>query len=196
MSKRNLEHQAGPCALLLVKLMHSSGDNPNSLANKLKNRNMQSLLQRFMGGATKEPRRSSLKPVADFYGVQVDAFFNPELASRMLLEVSESLASRISAVRKKNNLSAEAVSQKSSIPLSDLLALESGANEDIPGAQVFPLAEALGVSARWLLTGGGSLTYPPILREQRKDIDRLVAHLSALDDVKVHGLMDLLGIRR
>lgn len=54
--------------------------NPNSLADTLKNRSLQSQIQRFLDGKTKHPRWETLKPVADYLGIRVEALFDSEVA--------------------------------------------------------------------------------------------------------------------
>jgi len=67
---------------LLQLLMEQSRENPNSLANKLKNRSLQSQLQRFLDGRTSNPRASTLQPVAQHYHVDVAAFLSADAASK------------------------------------------------------------------------------------------------------------------
>lgn len=69
---------------LLNELMTRKGVNPNSLAEALKLKTLQSQLFRFLSGETKEPRRATLKPVADFFGVNIEAFYNPSLADEVM----------------------------------------------------------------------------------------------------------------
>jgi len=66
---------------LLQRLLERSGENPNSLAVKLKRAPLQSQLHRFLAGLAKEPRRSTLQPVAEFYDVPLDAFYEAAQAS-------------------------------------------------------------------------------------------------------------------
>lgn len=67
----------------LNALMAQSGDNPHSLAAKVRARYgtgpTQPTLARIADGTSMEPRRSSLKPVADFYGVTVDQLFQGDI---------------------------------------------------------------------------------------------------------------------
>lgn len=58
---------------ILQDLIDKTGENPNSLAAKT---NVgQSTIQRLLAGATKEPRRGTLEPIARFYGFPVEMFF-------------------------------------------------------------------------------------------------------------------------
>lgn len=73
---------------LLGRLMAIYGDNPNSLAMKLQAKGVkQPQIYKFHTGQTKEPRRSTLTPVADFYKVPIEAFFNEELAGELLAKL-------------------------------------------------------------------------------------------------------------
>ena len=69
---------------LLKALMERSGDNPNSLAAKLNQATKQPQIHRFITGEAKEPRRSTLQPVADHYKVNIEAFYDDELARELL----------------------------------------------------------------------------------------------------------------
>lgn len=69
---------------LLQTLMELSGDNPNSLAGKLRQKTKQPQLFKFLSGISKEPRRSTLQPVADFYKINVEAFYDPAVAAQVM----------------------------------------------------------------------------------------------------------------
>lgn len=74
---------------LLQELLHRSGHNAANLSTKLYEKGVrQSLLSRFLSGNTKEPRRSTLSPIADYYGISVDAFFDEALAAKILEQIS------------------------------------------------------------------------------------------------------------
>lgn len=77
---------------LLLELMRRSGDNPNSLAAKLNQKTKQPQIYKFLEGVAKEPRRSTLQPVADFYGISIEAFYDPVLAHSMLKELQSGTA--------------------------------------------------------------------------------------------------------
>jgi transcriptional regulator with XRE-family HTH domain len=65
---------------LLKALMTAAGENPNSLADALGARTLQSQIARFIDGRTRNPRWSTLEPVARHYGVKVEAFLDDEAA--------------------------------------------------------------------------------------------------------------------
>ena len=75
---------------LLSRLMTLYGDNPNSLAAKLAAHGVkQPQIYKFQTGQTKEPKRSTLAPVADFYKVPVDAFFDEAAAAEQLAKLDQ-----------------------------------------------------------------------------------------------------------
>ena len=61
-------------------LMDRRGENPHALAAAVKNATKQPQIHKFLAGIAKEPRRTTLQPVADYYGVSVDAFYDPDKA--------------------------------------------------------------------------------------------------------------------
>ena len=67
----------------LQALLDLRGLNPNAMAKKAGNHALQSTVARFLGG--NQSRRSTMQPVADFFGVDVGGFYDPDKA-RMELE--------------------------------------------------------------------------------------------------------------
>lgn len=74
-------------AMLLKDFMQGLLDeaklNPNSLANRMKTRSVQSMVERITEGKTVNPRRSTIEPVAEFFSVPLAAFFDLELAGKI-----------------------------------------------------------------------------------------------------------------
>jgi hypothetical protein len=68
---------------LLQTLMDDAGLNPNSLSAATRGRTKQPQIFRFVNGLSKEPKRSTLEPLADYFGVPVDAFFDPLEAQKV-----------------------------------------------------------------------------------------------------------------
>lgn len=62
----------------LQALLDLRGLNPNSMAKKAGNHALQSTVARFLGG--NQSRRSTMQPVADFFGVDVGGFYDPDKA--------------------------------------------------------------------------------------------------------------------
>lgn len=73
----------------LRELMRRSGDNPNSLAAKLNKKTAQPQIYKFLEGIAKEPRRTTLKPVADFYKVAVEAFYSSAMADQEIKRLND-----------------------------------------------------------------------------------------------------------
>lgn len=69
---------------LLRELMRRSGDNPNSLAAALNQRTKQPQIYKFLEGIAKEPKRSTLLPVAQHYGVDIEAFYSEAVAAKVM----------------------------------------------------------------------------------------------------------------
>lgn len=59
-------------------MMDARGINPNALARATGTKQPQ--IYRFLTGIAVEPKRSTLEPVAKFFGVDVEAFFHPKVA--------------------------------------------------------------------------------------------------------------------
>lgn len=71
---------------LLRALMDRDGLNSNSLATRLRNKSMQSHVYRYLKGVAKEPKRETLRPIADHFGVPLAAFYDPVLAEQIAVE--------------------------------------------------------------------------------------------------------------
>ena len=86
--------------------------------------------------------------------------------------------------------------------LANLCGLTKGAisqyelgNNSVAGENVFKLADALNVSARWLMTGTGSAT---LLNEDPfpvEKVTRIARHLAGLPDERLKALGVVLGIK-
>lgn len=74
---------------LLRLLMEKRGLNANSLADMLRDRSKQSQIQRYLAGNTKSPRPGTLEPIAKFFGIGIEAFYQPviarEIAQKLIL---------------------------------------------------------------------------------------------------------------
>lgn len=75
-------------------LLNKSGHNPTSLATELAKQGNeavdQSILHRLKSGKTKEPKRHNVRPIADFYGVDIEAFYDPAIAAGEAARLSRS----------------------------------------------------------------------------------------------------------
>lgn len=66
--------------------MDAAGENAHGVAVSLRNKSLQSYIWKFTHGRAKEPRRSSLQPLADRYRVPVEAFYDSSIAARIAAE--------------------------------------------------------------------------------------------------------------
>lgn len=71
---------------LLTALMAAAHENAYAVATSLKKPSLQSYIWKFTNGVAKEPRRSSLQPLADRYSVPVEAFYDPKIAEQIAIE--------------------------------------------------------------------------------------------------------------
>lgn len=74
---------------LLSELMSRSGHNPTSLSRALGNKVKQPQIYKFVEGITEEPKRSTLTPIADYYGISMEAFFDETLADALLRAIAD-----------------------------------------------------------------------------------------------------------
>jgi len=68
---------------LLSLLMKKRGMNANALAVLLRDRSLQSQIQRYVSGRTKNPRPDTLEPIARFFGIGIEAFYQPTIARQI-----------------------------------------------------------------------------------------------------------------
>lgn len=71
---------------LLQALMTRAGHNPNSLAEAIHDPSKQGQIWRFLNGQTKEPRGETLRPLASFFHIPVEALRNPTVAAQVAEE--------------------------------------------------------------------------------------------------------------
>lgn len=107
---------------------------------------------------------------------------------------SVGLGARITEARKRKGLSRAALAKRVDLTSTAIMFLETGKSKDLAGANVFPMADALGVSARWLLTGVEGDDAP---HETQHDaaVLRLSRLLAVVDEERLHAVMTLLNVR-
>lgn len=105
----------------LQALLDSKKLNPHSLALKMDRITLQSGIQRYLDGTTKEPRRSTFGPVAEFFGVELDGFYNPSVAKNELLRLGllKKNDEAIFLHREKSNVSE--IERRAKVPLISLI---------------------------------------------------------------------------
>lgn len=65
---------------LLHLLLVRRGMRPNALATALNGQVKQPQIHKFLTGTAKEPRRTTLAPIAKYFDVPIDAFYDQQLA--------------------------------------------------------------------------------------------------------------------
>lgn len=109
-----------------------------------------------------------------------------------------SLGERIIEARQKQGMTKAELARKASLSSAAIGFLESGSSKSIAGENLFPISDALNVSARWLITGrqpkpiDGAV--PSI--QEREEVVLLARHLATLEPEKIEAAMILLGVRR
>lgn len=72
---------------LLRRLLDQRQLTVNALAHILRKRTLQSQMQRYLSGDTKSPRPDTLAPIAKYFGIGVEAFYQPAIAKRIATEL-------------------------------------------------------------------------------------------------------------
>lgn len=108
------------------------------------------------------------------------------------------LADRIKAAREAKGMTRAELARRVKISSTAMTFLEEGHSKDLQGSNVFPMADALGVSARWLLTGkepAGSAEAPEATKRDEM-VARLAQALAMVDEERLAAVMTLLNLRR
>lgn len=105
-------------------------------------------------------------------------------------------ADRLRSTRERRGFTQADLARRLGLTRAAISQLESTDTKSVRGDNLFPLADALGVNARWLMTGKGDpgdradTVVPPLSKEER-----IARHLAALPDDKLDALITLLGIK-
>lgn len=102
---------------------------------------------------------------------------------------------RIAKARQDIGISQTLLARRAGLSPGAISLLESGASKSLASENVFPIADALNVSARWLLTGRSPrpIDGATPLPHENADVMLLARHLATLDSEKVQAVMLLLG---
>lgn len=68
---------------LLKLLLNAKGMNGNSLSKALNGKVQQPQINKFLNGVSSEPRRSTMAPIAEYFAVPIDAFYDEFLADKV-----------------------------------------------------------------------------------------------------------------
>ena len=101
------------------------------------------------------------------------------------------VGTRIKAAREVIGMTRAQLSRATGLTQS----LENGDSKGVAGENVFPIADALKISARWLLTGEEAIPVDGAAMQMSHDIRTLATHLSTLDPDRVNAAMTLFGLR-
>ena len=87
---------------LLQLLLDKRGMTANALATAIKGATKQPQIHKFLSGTANEPRRSTLAPIADYFKIPVDAFYDEFLADKTafqlgLIEATQAGAEAVTA---------------------------------------------------------------------------------------------------
>ena len=106
------------------------------------------------------------------------------------------LGERIQRGRALKGLSRSALASLVGVTEGAIRSLEEGRSKDISGSNVFPLADALGVSARWLITGSVSEEDKGTrcACEASGSIANLASRLSQVEEDKMRAALVLLDV--
>lgn len=108
-----------------------------------------------------------------------------------------SLGQRLTHARVQAGLSQAELSRRVGISEAAVSQLESGDSKDIAGKNVFPIADAVNVSARWLLTGENAMAKDGAPKQDfSAEVVDLARHLATVETNRVHAALVLLGVRR
>ncbi len=103
-------------------------------------------------------------------------------------------ADRFSEARKAAGFTQEYLANLCGLTKGAISQYELGHNS-VAGENVFKLADALHVSARWLMTGAGSVTSLNDEPVPAGRVDRIAKHLAGLPDERLDALGVVLGIK-
>lgn len=68
---------------LMQMLLDLDGLNPSTLSQRLGGVPSQPQIYKFVNGVVHEPKRQALQPIADYYKISIEAFYDEEMASEI-----------------------------------------------------------------------------------------------------------------
>lgn len=106
------------------------------------------------------------------------------------------LSERIQWARENAGINRATLARRIKISQTAIQFLETGLSKDVAGVNLFPLADAMRVNARWLITGRGSPNQDVGLGDSERDesILRLAAQLVKADPEDLQAVMRLLRL--
>jgi len=103
-------------------------------------------------------------------------------------------AKRFKLAREHAGLSLAKVSERIGVSTQAAWNYENRPDGSVSVDLLFPLADALGVEARWLATGDGEMVLGDTPSLEQRRVEKLARGLAALKDDRLQALSILLGI--
>ncbi|MFC3468840.1 helix-turn-helix domain-containing protein [Massilia oculi] len=104
-------------------------------------------------------------------------------------------AERFKLAREHSCLSLAKVGEAIDVSAQAAWNYENRPDGGISASLLFPLADVLGVEARWLATGNGTMLNDETPPLEVRRVEKLARNLAALTDEKLHAVSVLLGIK-
>jgi hypothetical protein len=132
---------------LVRRLIDAQGETPNSVVHLTRPPMQQSTLHRYLKSNTGETRRKSLAPLAAYFGVPIEAFYDPRVADQVAKEKGLGDTATVVAARDNTHRGYEAQTPAAILArLADIL-------RHVPSASRAPIGALLD---RWAQAGGAA----------------------------------------
>lgn len=106
----------------------------------------------------------------------------------------ETLGERLKLARETAGFTQQSLADQCKLTKGAISQIETGGN-GIAGDNVFPIADTLGISARWLMTGKGEMRVYSDASSVPEKVQRIAYNLNALPNEKLQALSIVLGIK-
>lgn len=106
-----------------------------------------------------------------------------------------SFSERFKQARERSGLSLAKIAERVGVSTQAVWNYENRPDGSVSTELLFPVADALGVDARWLATGHGLMIDGDAPAFQAQRLAKVAASLSVLTDEKLNALSVLLGIK-
>lgn len=175
-----------PLARSITLLMSREGLNPNSLANKINELSKREItsqgkIRRLAAGLVKEPRDSSIEPIADFFGLSVHQIKDEDY-------VRSYIANGMKPVKEAQG-PAEAVSLANILPWEEINDLPRGQFVGVPELDVEGAAGKGRCNGEWPTTTREVAYRVDYLQNSKAKTNKLV-HLTVIGDSMLPTLGD------
>lgn len=107
----------------------------------------------------------------------------------------KTFADRFRHARAHSGLTLAKIAERIGVSTQAVWQYENRPNSSVSVEFLFPLADVLGVEARWLVTGEGVMCGSEVPSLAARRAEELAKSLAVLTDDKLHALSVLLGIR-